>query len=349
MDLLLSDLRERADREGSAISIFDSNDRLVGCNDRLRDLYPGVSLDDGATYDKLFWENVRRHRFDDTVTRDPATWLAGAKGFRKQQEAAQFLRQLADGTWLLIVHERLPGTGGWSYSSRRLLDKSAFSQFSIDWPLRGQITVPVPVASTRPPGLDWLAMPAAIVDRTATVVALNRGFVDLASPINRIFSVDQKVTIKNAADNAAFKIMLSNLADPRETANKRAIRLTGTGCGENMVLCVSRYSGPESGHTDPGRFLLTVVAPDRLPELNTIVLMDLYDLTAAEAEVAASIGSGLSVDDIAQQRGVSKHTVYCQVKAILAKMGVARQSDLARHIAVMSVHLGDNTNDRRRE
>ncbi len=58
------------------------------------------------------------------------------------------------------------------------------------------------------------------------------------------------------------------------------------------------------------------------------LLADAFDLTRAEAETAALIAAGRTVDQIAMARAVSKDTVRTMLKAIFAKTQTARQSQL---------------------
>lgn len=71
----------------------------------------------------------------------------------------------------------------------------------------------------------------------------------------------------------------------------------------------------------------TIMEPGRPPAAE--LLKGLFDLTAAEARVARAIACRKSVDDIAEQSGVSRETVRSQLKSVMAKTGTQRQIDLA--------------------
>lgn len=104
---------------------------------------------------------------------------------------------------------------------------------------------------------------------------------------------------------------------------------------------VARGAGPEADtvivHVLPlkghGRelfsgawFLLAVNRPGAvLPDVS--LLQGLFDLTAAEARVAAGLLDGLSVAEITHRHGVSVLTVRTQVRSVLSKSGVTRQSE----------------------
>jgi len=59
-------------------------------------------------------------------------------------------------------------------------------------------------------------------------------------------------------------------------------------------------------------------------------LRQLYELTAAEARVAAQIALGRTVEDIAGAYGVKAVTLRTQLRAVFQKTGTRRQPDLVR-------------------
>lgn len=63
------------------------------------------------------------------------------------------------------------------------------------------------------------------------------------------------------------------------------------------------------------------------------ILKAVYGLTPAECEIALKLGEGRSIDMIAAERGCTVGTGRQQVKRILAKLGVARQLELAALVA----------------
>jgi DNA-binding CsgD family transcriptional regulator len=76
--------------------------------------------------------------------------------------------------------------------------------------------------------------------------------------------------------------------------------------------------------------LLLVTDPDRPANPSDEVLRSLYDLTAAEIEVATGLVTGYSLREIASLRQVAIGTVRGQIKSVFAKTGTSSQSDLVR-------------------
>jgi DNA-binding CsgD family transcriptional regulator len=76
------------------------------------------------------------------------------------------------------------------------------------------------------------------------------------------------------------------------------------------------------------------------PELAVQELGRLYDLTAAERSVLASLLAGVPVAAMARARGVAVSTVRSQVAALRAKFGVRRIDDITRLVAELPPMLG---------
>ncbi len=83
----------------------------------------------------------------------------------------------------------------------------------------------------------------------------------------------------------------------------------------------------------PGaRLLLVLVDLDRKGAAAAEDLIRLFDLSAAEADVAVRLSAGDSLAEIATGRKVSRETVRVQLKSVLRKMDAGRQSDVVRVI-----------------
>lgn len=66
--------------------------------------------------------------------------------------------------------------------------------------------------------------------------------------------------------------------------------------------------------------------------LSPEVLAVLYQLTPAEARLAALLAGGAELKDIAGTLGVSLNTARSQLRSVFAKTGTRRQSELIHRI-----------------
>lgn len=65
-------------------------------------------------------------------------------------------------------------------------------------------------------------------------------------------------------------------------------------------------------------------------EVSSGGIAQIFGLTKAEARLTVAIVNGMTAAEYSAANGVSIHTAYSQIKAILAKTGVRRQSELVR-------------------
>ncbi len=74
--------------------------------------------------------------------------------------------------------------------------------------------------------------------------------------------------------------------------------------------------------------LLTLLDLDECLEPNLPILQAVFGLTKAEARLAWELTCGDTIEDIAEEHGVSISTARVQLKSIFAKMGTSRQAEL---------------------
>lgn len=78
------------------------------------------------------------------------------------------------------------------------------------------------------------------------------------------------------------------------------------------------------------QILVTLFDPRQISHLDPFALANLFDFTPTEAKVATQIAEGLSPDEIAMDNGTRISTVRTQIRNILTKLGVERQTDIVR-------------------
>lgn len=114
------------------------------------------------------------------------------------------------------------------------------------------------------------------------------------------------------------------------TTAVRSLALVASGEAPPAVLHVvpiRRAAHDLFGHA-AAILVLTKASAGSAP--STPLLQALFDLTPAEARIAAFIATGRTVDEIAREDAKSVETVRNQLKSVLAKAGCRRQADLAR-------------------
>lgn len=79
--------------------------------------------------------------------------------------------------------------------------------------------------------------------------------------------------------------------------------------------------------------------PETKLEASQTTMKRLYGLTPAETLLALRLLEGLTVDEAAERLSISRNTARCQLRAIFAKTGVTRQTELVRLLLNGVAHL----------
>ena len=82
----------------------------------------------------------------------------------------------------------------------------------------------------------------------------------------------------------------------------------------------------EPGHT--AHMTVFINEPERSYEIDTRILMSLYNLTKAEVNLAKLLAEGANLDQASAELGIARNTARAQLRSIFAKTGVSRQSML---------------------
>ena len=110
-----------------------------------------------------------------------------------------------------------------------------------------------------------------------------------------------------------------------------ALRAQGTGAPAVLHSVPVRRSAHDLFNRCAAILVLTQPVPG--PSNALPLLQALFDLTAAEAALAARIAAGETTDAVAAKDGKSVSTVRNQLKSVLEKTGCRRQADLAALLA----------------
>lgn len=81
---------------------------------------------------------------------------------------------------------------------------------------------------------------------------------------------------------------------------------------------------------DKPQILATLFDPMQISHLDPFALANMFKLTPTEAKVATQVAEGLTTEEIAQRNSTRMATVRTQIRNVLNKLGVSRQSDVVR-------------------
>jgi DNA-binding CsgD family transcriptional regulator/PAS domain-containing protein len=139
----------------------------------------------------------------------------------------------------------------------------------------------------------------------------------------------ERLTTSSTTDTAALRRTIAAAArDDGSFANPH-----------ERVLVLGRDSAVESLHlmmqpisSSQPRVLVMLSSPSVSPALPATLIGPLFSLSPAESRLAAALCRGQTVEDYARNAGVTVGTARFQLKQVLAKTHVTRQSDLIRKV-----------------
>jgi DNA-binding CsgD family transcriptional regulator len=186
--------------------------------------------------------------------------------------------------------------------------------------------------------LDCLAMGVVVLDRMGAVIFANRAARALHAAGGPILLKDGTLTARLPAEAAAMSARLRAVAEGRAGG---AVRLTDPGGARAAFALVAPLRGRVAGLLDNeglrSAACAVFVSAGPPPPADARTMMRIYDLTPAEARVAAELAQGRSYAAIAGSLGISINTVKTHMRRILAKAGVDRPAEFASLAATLQL------------
>jgi DNA-binding CsgD family transcriptional regulator len=173
-------------------------------------------------------------------------------------------------------------------------------------------------------GLNLLGLPAAVVARQGRVLAANDALLAYA-PELRIAAGD-RAEFSNPKARALFAAACEGRLPP--LASGASIPVARSPARPAFVVHVVPMRGQGRDVFSGAELLLYITPVVQQAGLPSEILQALFDLSPAEARVAAMMTRGQSVKAIAESLSVKPNTIRVQLKAIFSKTGTGRQAEL---------------------
>jgi DNA-binding CsgD family transcriptional regulator len=106
-----------------------------------------------------------------------------------------------------------------------------------------------------------------------------------------------------------------------------------------LLVCPVKRAEPLGVRDDRIAAVVFVSDPDQVGLPDQALLQTFYGLTPAEANVAARLAAGDSVEDIAAEHRYTKQTVQWYSKQVLVKTGCRSRAALARQLSITLASL----------
>jgi DNA-binding CsgD family transcriptional regulator len=181
--------------------------------------------------------------------------------------------------------------------------------------------------------LSALGLPAAVVNRRLKVRHLNAALAGL-EPLVSITAHDRLIIGAPAVENLLAQAV--EHVGGSHGGSVRSIPIPATFDRPALVLHILPITR-QANDIFAGSDAMIVATPAVAREgLDVSVLVGCYDLTSAEARVAAAVAAGRTIDEIADASAVSRETVRTHLKRVLSKTGTTRQGELAAMLGPLS-------------
>lgn len=179
--------------------------------------------------------------------------------------------------------------------------------------------------------LEQLNEGCVTVDRTGKTLFVNATAAEIIARHDGIDVVNGVISFSDTIAARRFGRLLEQLVD-RGTRDASVQQFPAKRPNGKRPYLIALRSLPQRNfftpYAEPAAATIFIRDPEEYTTLNTALLQQSYGLTMAEAELAAAFDRGLSLRDIADSRAVSINTVRTQLYALMAKLGVNRQTEL---------------------
>jgi DNA-binding CsgD family transcriptional regulator len=175
--------------------------------------------------------------------------------------------------------------------------------------------------------LHRLGHPALALDRLGFVLAANERAEDIFD--DEFCARNRRLVVRDQGARTAFANLIDQL---RTTADGEALPaapiVVRRSAKRPLLIRVLPVDGAARTPFLGARALLIFSDPDKKSAPPSAVLSQTFRLSPAEARLASLIATGAPVALAAEQFGVSLDTIRTQLKAVYAKTGTRRQSEL---------------------
>jgi DNA-binding CsgD family transcriptional regulator len=182
--------------------------------------------------------------------------------------------------------------------------------------------------------LGLVQQPALVLDRTGAVIGMNRAAED-------IFDDDIRVRGRRlyVQDKSAASVLGALIDQLTASPDLPAVEPVTIRRQQKKPVIARVHPIPEAARSPflGARVLLTLSSLAPKPPLSTNLLAGAFGLSPAEAKLAAIVASGIDLQTAAQELGVARDTARNQLKAIFAKTGAHRQSELVELLAKLQM------------
>ena len=196
--------------------------------------------------------------------------------------------------------------------------------------------------------LDKLSVGAIILDDKGAVLQTTALAAEILNARDGLTTHRGHLAATSASHDKELQLALKAAlagqpAEGEAMAAPRAVSVARDSGARDLGLIVQPLGASAKSDSKLRRSSAVVFIRDaeRNAELESGMLRQLFDLTPAEAAVARSLTTGLSLDESAEALNISRNTARAHLRSIFSKSGITRQTELMRLMLNSAAVLGD--------
>ncbi len=187
--------------------------------------------------------------------------------------------------------------------------------------------------------LNQMPLATLLVDERAGIIAMNQLARDLNHKQQLMACSSGQLTLNRANSNQKLLTMISD--EDYSSGLSKPLKITGDGIVLSlMVIDIALVPAVHYGQVK----LVLVAESDQALQVSKEYLRSHFGLTNAEARLAQDFVVGGSLRELAEQYQITYNTIRTQMKHVMAKVGVQRQSELVQQILSGPFALISGTN-----
>lgn len=188
---------------------------------------------------------------------------------------------------------------------------------------------------------DHMDMGCFILDQQLSVLTHNEAASNIIASGAGLKIRDNSLYVGSPDENRRFKQLIEDITDHQseKAGQVCAFRIdNGLSVAGLGLLCRPL---PGTMSPDAGPSVAIFISDPQKPRVNREELLEqLFGLTAAESRLALLLANGLSLDEAAEELGVTRNTAKSHLSASFAKTGVTRQPALVQLILRSVASIG---------
>ena len=337
MSTAMGHLLDRAERIGAALVICDGTDKIIKANHMHAQIYNFVDFNVQPTFEAFLWRCIETRKLANPIVyRDPQEWMNASISYRRLCDYSNFMTKHTDGRVFLVYYEKVLNSNPWWYQVRIDITKDMKARFgwheATSEPIHWQGLSAPHFMGLSSNLLETVPVASGLIMTRGRLLDANRALSAILSDADGLRLVDGRVTVQAWSGQVEFSKRLDYFFSP-PNQGRISLRVSRLDSTEAYFLTVAPLLDRGRETWDGGRIgVLTVADPAAMPAVDLNLLMEFFEITWAEAEVAAALGRGQSTAKIAECRGVQVNTVHAHIKSIIRKTGCTGQSDIARRV-----------------